>query len=355
MGIPIDELQIDSDSESTVDNTQIEKDVDTFKALPFNILIDDTSHILSHRHTSSQKLQQFIDTIRSSASNGGINLDYVMSSLFPWHFIFHNNTPCGDIPSKWYATNDLQKNGYEKVESQMRAMVSTPSRTIGRESTSRAALFNIRLMLLLTRTIMQGFHTKGITEDVMRKVGIKQGQCSTAMEQNMSFNKADSKRKMRELVAMVDAYGKPTFFVTLTPNFQGFPGLTEIMTAIGHRFHKLPSAIPQICAQWHEGMRNILSWLIDGDDKPLGNVQHYWGRHEYQTNVGHLSHAHFLFWTDETDEEAGICSYTFMHIICILSILFTYMYIFYQREGLLLILFFIGRMMTIYETWLLLD
>lgn len=206
-------------------------------------------------------------------------------------------------------------------------MLATPSRTIGRESASRATLFNIRLMLLLTKTVMEGFHTRGGTEDVMRKVGVERGHCWEPMQQNMSFNKTDARRKMRELAAMVDAYGKPQYFVTVTPNFQGFPGLTEIMKDIGNKIYKLPSALPQICAQWHEGMRNILSWLIDGEDKPLGNVKHYWGRHEYQTDIGHLSHAHFLFWTDETDEQADMYSICIVHLRCMVYVWCQYIYV----------------------------
>lgn len=274
-----------------------QNDEDTFKRLPFNILIDDTSHILTHRHTSSKKIQQLLTSIKSSAVNGGLQLDYLLSSLFPWHFSFDNDIPLGDIPSAWYATNDLKKHGYAEVHEQFRAMVATPSRTIGRESTTRAALFNIRLMLLQTKNITDGLHTRGGTEDAMRQIGIKRGHCWEPMQHNISFNKTDAQRKLRELVAMIDAYGKPTFFVTITPNFQGFPGLTQIMRDIAGDVYKLPSALPQICAQWHEAMRNILSWFIDGKDKPLGNIKHYWGRHEYQTDVGHLSHAHFLFWS----------------------------------------------------------
>lgn len=93
---------------------------------------------------------------------------------------------------------------------------------------------------------MQGFHMRGVSEDVMRKVGVKKGNCWEPMEQNMSFNKSDAQRKMREVVAIVEAYGKPKYFVTVTPNFQGFPGLTDIMRDIGEDQHKVPSALVYI-------------------------------------------------------------------------------------------------------------
>lgn len=45
---------------------------------------------------------------------------------------------------------------------------------------------------------------------------------------------------------------------------------------------------------------NLLTrWIIYGEEQPLGEIEHVWYRHEYQPDVGNMSHVHMLLWTKE--------------------------------------------------------
>lgn len=136
----------------------------------------------------------------------------------------------------------------------------------------------------------------------MNAAGAHRGKSWEPLVKNMPFNAKDSKIKLRELVSMVRTYGTPSYFLTFTPNYSGFPGLTSILKSVEHSPHKLPGVIPQLQLQWYHSIRLIISWLMNGKDEVLGKAKHYWWRFEFQTDVGHLPHVHVLLWTHETGQ-----------------------------------------------------
>lgn len=52
-------------------------------------------------------------------------------------------------------------------------------------------------------------------------------------------------------------------------------------------------------ALFHRSANLFVQWLRFGKEKPMGNVTHVWYRHEFQPDVGNLSHIHMLVWTTE--------------------------------------------------------
>eukprot|EP01013_Petalomonas_cantuscygni_P009884 TRINITY_DN2280_c0_g1_i2.p2 TRINITY_DN2280_c0_g1~~TRINITY_DN2280_c0_g1_i2.p2 ORF type:complete len:225 (+),score=37.40 TRINITY_DN2280_c0_g1_i2:278-952(+) len=50
--------------------------------------------------------------------------------------------------------------------------------------------------------------------------------------------------------------------------------------------------------------RNIIETICFSPEQPLGPVVAFWGRYEYQQNVGNLPHFHSLIWTTLPDADA---------------------------------------------------
>ena len=53
----------------------------------------------------------------------------------------------------------------------------------------------------------------------------------------------------------------------------------------------------------------FIQWIIHGREQPLGKVRHVWYRHEFQPDVGNLSHVHMMVWTTEIMGRISLSEY----------------------------------------------
>lgn len=188
---------------------------------------------------------------------------------------------------------------------------------------------------------------------------------------NVLYDQQKANIFTEELCAAIKTFGLPSYFHTQTANMRFFPGLREayaaitlrglqvqhcfvLLTRIWHRHHipytylclprtkNLPprptmltiscfhTPLPTSIAMTHLPHRDhhppavhihrrsvdlYINWIRHGREKAMGEVTHVWCRHEFQPDVGNLSHLHMIVWNKDILADGSRCVKTSLNRI----------------------------------------
>ena len=124
----------------------------------------------------------------------------------------------------------------------------------------------------------------------MHNIEIK-GKQLHSLPQSVSFSLLDSEKNVAELAAAIKTE-TPAIFLTITVNQKKHFGIAPLFNAIEEMFPDKSSELykaafqlymPILLQMWNNTVNELVDYLLNSDEKLLGNVIKLWGRAEFQS------------------------------------------------------------------------
>ena len=139
-----------------------------------------------------------------------------------------------------------------------------------------------------------------------------------SVETRFEFDEVDSRQKVREIATQLKNIGKWDYFITLTVNDKETPGMKQISEAMetvaGGNTQKeadlYHANMMLMNRSWSRIVDNIMHWIINSKEQPIGKVRGYFWRFEFQEQKGQSAgfkpHVHAGFTLFPEPEEVTV-------------------------------------------------
>ncbi len=289
-----------------------------------HVILNNCGRLLARKHgklTGTTRQRNFLEKIVANTTGYTVPLLYPEAMLFPSLFWKGTNDgavigslPCGLLADDAF----LRSYGFAGVAEHMRCRVKNPSML---SSTDYRYIYyafdsiaNLSLRGHDSRVILnRGFSTKS------RRLDFDPCPDKDVKGFRLNSDHVDSRQTVNWLAAAI-AEKQATYFYTHTCNQKNHFGVRKIKAWLDD-----PGTLDVICngmeltlqeredihnslikgscvvmlRNWMETCEIWMNYIWKSPEKPLGNINRIWWRHEYQESQGNLSHIHALLWTDD--------------------------------------------------------
>lgn len=228
--------------------------------------------------------------------------DYMEAYLHCSHFplIDEKDHVPGCMPLHMYAGTEAAKRGFVPLERYVYETLTDLSSTRSSDEAWISYAFSALLMKRLETDRRLPIVRRGLDHALGANTQAAYAeQFGEHVLPGLLYDEKTAHRHINEICSAIKRLGWPTYFHTQTCNMQNFPGVADVYDSIRDLGHDVRHYEAYIVRRWHRAAHLFMQWLLHGTDHPLGEVRHMWCRHEFQTDVGNLSHLHMLLWTEE--------------------------------------------------------
>ena len=278
--------------------------------IPIHVLLNQTLQILkrvTNPKPISKRFLRFFQNFAASNPKDVVSFLQVEALLAP--SLFYKQLSDGSFPGAlpYFFYQDQTFNSkmdfasfYDHFLSRITNLELAASGNINYSFMLIDSLLNLNLNSCLT----SNFFKRGIQNIEIRGIPLQQKNGPAR-----KYSLTDSTKNVCELsAAMRDKCA--TLFFTITLNMKKHPGIAPIYQAIENQFpHKnseeyksaMQSYMPTILRMWSFTVECLIDYLLNSNEKILGDIIDFWGRCEFQTLIGNVPHYHFLLWLQEND------------------------------------------------------
>jgi hypothetical protein len=287
-----------------------------------HVLLNEHGSLLVRRSNHlkpSRAAKGFLERIVATSKGQCIPLLYPEAMLFP--SIFWNQRQDGSydgaIPvGLWSSDGNANAHGFAGIGKHMRCRLKNTSLLCSTDPKYIYFAFDS------VNNLMGG----GSDNRLVLKRGFEHmlGPGKVLGENNdslLSSDMVDSRRNVQKLAALVRDK-EPTYFYTHTCNQTEHFGIAPLRKALmkklydilmDHKmsdqdckelslsYHNMMSL--QIIRTWFKVGKMYMNYIVTSPEKPLGTIERFWWRWEYQDANGNLPHIHCLLWTKESKHD----------------------------------------------------
>ena len=275
---------------------------------------------------ATRQQQHFLQRIVTTFPGKSIPLIYPEAMLFPslfWKDDRSGESILGAIPCALMSQKAfLQDNGLASIQEHLRIRLTDPSFAGSSDFRYICYAFDCVLNLACRGEDTRIILNRGVEVDGSR-YGVKAKGSNHPL---FDTDSVDSRPVVNRLAAAM-AEHQATYFYTHTCNQSEHFGVREIKKWIDSedvldhlcchpycwsernevRRSVLNGSSLCLCRNWMEVSELWMTYLLKSEERPLGQIDRMWWRHEYQDVEGNLSHIHALLWllpeSAETTEE----------------------------------------------------
>lgn len=294
-----------------------------------HVLMNQCGSLLSSRKNhvikGSSKHQYFIHRLCATVSGKSIPILYPEAMLFPSIFYVEadEGAIAGAIPAP-LLTETITKMGFASIKDHLKTRLTSCSSSTSTNPRYIAWAYDHVVNIMANHCDTRIILNRGLTVDDNSMSGLT----IRGKDDNKLLESFESKQWVRNLCAGM-AYHHDDYFATLTCNQKQHFGTSELRRWIDQKgwkntypnYHKLSNfeqeeideayhqaASSLMLRNWLETCKHFIKFLQTSPNSPYKRVLSIFARHEYQKEIGNLSHIHMLIeldWKRMTTKEAA--------------------------------------------------
>ena len=269
----------------------------------------------------SKKYLRFFQNF--AAANQGDVLSLIQTESLFCPSVFFNQESDGAFTGAlpYFLYDDEQKNnhyGFASFHQHVLTRVNNIELPVSCNSKYLFYLTDVLLNVSLQSSFTSDFFKRGV-----HNIEIK-GKQLHSLPQSINFSLLDSEKNVSELAKAIKTE-TPAIFLTNTVNDKKHFGIAPLFNAIEEMFPDKGSELykaafrlymPILLQMWNNTVNELVDYLLNSDEKLLGNVIKLWGRAEFQSLAANFPHYHFLLWLkNERHEIESLMESTRKHFI----------------------------------------
>ena len=291
---------------------------------PFHLLLNGALNVCRRFESPIVMLKKYLRFFQNfAAANPGDVLSLIQTeSLFCPSVFFHQESDGAFIGALPYFLYDSEKSnnhyGFASFHQHVLARVNNIELPVSCNSKYLFYLTDVLLNVSLQSSFTSDFFKRGV-----HNIEVK-GKQLHSLPQSVNFSLLDSEKNVAELAAAIKTE-TPAIFLTITVNQKKHFGIAPLFNAIQEMFPDKGSELckaafqlymPILLQMWNNTVNELVDYLLNSDEKLLGNVIKLWGRAEFQSLAANFPHYHFLLWLkNERHEIESLMESTRKHFI----------------------------------------